>query len=114
MPSGRRERVSLREAQEALDENVPGTLGPNVLLRPIVERSIIPTAAYVGGGAEVAYFAQTTAVADALGVAAPLVLPRWSGMVIEPRIERIHVGLRLRIVGIHFRLHGLVQHVLPH
>jgi uncharacterized protein YllA (UPF0747 family) len=43
----------------------------------------------VGGPADVAYFAQVTAVAGALHVAAPLVLPRWSGFVVEPRIKRI-------------------------
>lgn len=86
---GRRDRIRLREAEQALEESTPGLLGPNVLLRPIVERSIIPTVAYLGGGAEVAYFAQTAAVADALGVPGPLVIPRWSGLVIEPRIQKI-------------------------
>ncbi|HEU4878383.1 MAG TPA: bacillithiol biosynthesis BshC, partial [Gemmatimonadaceae bacterium] len=27
--------------------------------------------------------------ADALGVPAPLVVPRWSGMIVEPRVEKI-------------------------
>ncbi|MGK2963314.1 MAG: bacillithiol biosynthesis protein BshC, partial [Gemmatimonadaceae bacterium] len=87
--NGRRERIMIRDAKSAATGSAPGTLGPNVLLRPIVERSILPTVAYVGGPAEVAYFAQVTAVAEALDVAAPLVLPRWSGFVIEPRIKRI-------------------------
>jgi bacillithiol biosynthesis cysteine-adding enzyme BshC len=87
--SGRRDRVRMRDVEETLQSATPGSLGPNVLLRPIVERSIIPTVAYVGGGAEVAYFAQTTAVAEALGVQAPLIVPRWSGMIVEPRIEKI-------------------------
>lgn len=87
--SGRRDRISMRDAAEAVDESVPGTLGPNVLLRPIVERAIIPTVAYLGGAAEISYFAQTGAVAEALGVDPPLVIPRWSGMAIEPRITKI-------------------------
>ena len=86
---GRRERIRLRETEKELAESIPGSLGPNVLLRPIVERSIIPTVVYLGGGAEIAYFAQTTAVADALDIPAPLVIPRWSGLVIEPRIQKI-------------------------
>jgi uncharacterized protein YllA (UPF0747 family) len=84
---GRRSRVSIHHAPQAA---VTGTeLSPNVLLRPILERSILPTVAYLGGPAEIAYFAQSTAVAQALRYDAPLILPRWSGMVIEPRIERI-------------------------
>jgi bacillithiol biosynthesis cysteine-adding enzyme BshC len=87
--SGRRDRISMRDAAEALEKSEPGSLGPNVLLRPIVERSIIPTVAYLGGGAEISYFAQTGAVADALEIELPLVVPRWSGMVVEPRIAKI-------------------------
>jgi uncharacterized protein YllA (UPF0747 family) len=60
-----------------------------VLLRPTLERSILPTVAYLGGPAEIAYFAQVSAVASALGYEAPLILPRWSGMVIEPRLQKI-------------------------
>lgn len=87
--NGKRERIMTRDAVSAATSSAPGTLGPNVLLRPVVERSILPTVAYVGGPAEVAYFAQVTAVAEALDVAAPLVVPRWSGFVVEPRIGRI-------------------------
>lgn len=64
-----------------------GWLTPNVLLRPIVERAIMPTVAYVAGPGELAYFAQVTAVADALGVAAPLAVPRWSCTLIEPAVQ---------------------------
>ena len=86
---GKRERIAIRSAGETAASAVAGTLGPNVLLRPIVERAILPTVAYLGGPAEVAYFAQVSAVADAMGVPAPLVIPRWSGYVVEPRIDRI-------------------------
>ena len=86
---GRRDRIKTREIEKALTDFKPGALGPNVLLRPIVESSIIPTVAYVGGPAEIAYFAQTSAVAETLGVSTPLVVPRWSGFVVEARIAKI-------------------------
>jgi bacillithiol biosynthesis cysteine-adding enzyme BshC len=85
---GRRARVAIGRRSEALEAS-PSDLSPNVLLRPILERSILPTVAYLGGPAEIAYFAQVGAVAKALEVDAPLILPRWSGMVIEPRIQKI-------------------------
>ena len=85
---GRRARVPIGRVSEAM-EAPASDLSPNVLLRPILERSILPTVAYIGGPAEIAYFAQVGAVAGALQVEAPLILPRWSGMVIEPRIQKI-------------------------
>jgi uncharacterized protein YllA (UPF0747 family) len=85
---GRRTRVSISRSQEVA-ANGERDLSPNVLLRPILERSILPTVAYLGGPAEIAYFAQTGAVAAALDVEPPLILPRWSGVVIEPRVHKI-------------------------
>lgn len=66
-----------------------GWLSPNVLLRPIVEHTILPTVAYVAGPGELAYFAQVGAVADALGVATPLAVPRWSCTLVEPHIRTL-------------------------
>ena len=42
---GVRRRIPIAEAAGAAD----GTLEPNVLLRPVVERAILPTAAYIAG-----------------------------------------------------------------
>lgn len=62
---------------------------PNVLLRPIAERSMLPTVAYAAGPGELAYFAQVSAVADALGAMNPLAVPRWSCTIIEPKVQRL-------------------------
>jgi bacillithiol biosynthesis cysteine-adding enzyme BshC len=64
-------------------------LSANVLLRPAMQDAIFPTAAYVGGPAEVAYFAQAVAVYDALQRPAPPVFPRISATIVEPRIGRV-------------------------
>lgn len=64
-------------------------LGPNVLLRPVVERAILPTLAYVAGPGELAYFAQVSAVAEVLEAAAPLALPRWSCTLVEPDVQAL-------------------------
>ncbi len=82
---GVRRRIPIADAARA----GAASLEPNVLLRPIVERAILPTAAYLGGPGELAYFAQVSAVASALDAAAPVALPRWAGMIIEPHVERI-------------------------
>ena len=82
-------RVAERDARAVAASASPGTLSPNVLLRPVVERSILPTVAYVAGPGELAYFAQVSVVAQTLGAPAPLALPRWSGTIVEPHVTRI-------------------------
>jgi bacillithiol biosynthesis cysteine-adding enzyme BshC len=85
---GTKRRLPLTEAAAVRELPPDQFLSPTALLRPVLERAILPTAAYVGGPGEIAYFAQVTAVSDALGVPTPLVVPRWSTTIIEPRIQR--------------------------
>lgn len=72
-------------------------LGPNVLLRPVVERQILPTVAYVGGPAEIAYFAQLAPIAEVLGVPRPLIVPRWACTIVEPHVRKIVERLGVEI-----------------
>ena len=89
LDDGTRRRVPVRTAR-AVGGTVPTErLGPNVLLRPIMERQILPTATYIGGPGEIAYFAQVSAVAKVIGAVVPRIAPRWSGTLIEPHIEEI-------------------------
>jgi bacillithiol biosynthesis cysteine-adding enzyme BshC len=81
-------RLTVLEAAKVA-EDPTAWLSPNVLLRPIVEQAVLPTVAYLAGPGELAYFAQTTAVADAMGVNRPLALPRWSCTLIEPAVQRL-------------------------
>lgn len=89
---GLRHRVRVREAEAISAGSVD--LSPNVLLRPVMERAILPTVAYVGGPAELAYFAQVSAVADGLGAKRPLIVPRWSGVIVEPHVQKILSKIR--------------------
>ena len=79
-------RVPLSRARNVDDRT---ELGPNVLLRPLVERTILPTVAYMAGPGELAYFAQVEALASTLDVPSPLAVPRWSGVIVEPYVDRI-------------------------
>jgi uncharacterized protein YllA (UPF0747 family) len=64
------------------------SLSANVLVRPAMQDAIFPTAAYIGGPAEVAYFAQAAAVYEVLKRPVPPVFPRISATILEPRIDR--------------------------
>jgi uncharacterized protein YllA (UPF0747 family) len=61
---------------------------PNVLLRPVMQDTLFPTATYIGGPAEVAYFAQAAAVYETLGIPMPPIFPRISATIIEHRVAK--------------------------
>lgn len=70
-------------------ESSPERLSPNALLRPVFQDTVLPTAAYIGGPAEIAYFAQSEVLYKAiLGRVTP-VLPRLSATLIEPAIDTV-------------------------
>jgi bacillithiol biosynthesis cysteine-adding enzyme BshC len=64
-----------REIADLLSRD-PLRFSTSALLRPIVQDTLLPTAAYVGGPAEVSYFAQTGPLYDHFRVAMPLIVPR--------------------------------------
>jgi len=90
-----RERVPRASAAAIAREAVPGSLGANVLLRPVVEQAILPTACYLAGPGEYAYFAQVSAVASALDVAAPVPVPR-----VAVELLPAHLPARLEALGL--------------
>ncbi len=85
--NGVKERARISGAAAMLPRLSDDLLAPNVLLRPVVERALLPTVAYMAGPGELAYFAQVGAVASALGVAVPLAMPRTSVRVITPDVQ---------------------------
>ena len=96
--AGKKVRVPASEALGVAAQAAAHVLTPNVLLRPVAERAVLPTVAYVAGPGELAYFAQVSAVAAELGVAAPLAVPRWSCTLFEPwvgkTLDRLGIGWR--------------------
>jgi uncharacterized protein YllA (UPF0747 family) len=82
--NGVKRRLPVNESAQA----PAGPLAPNVLLRPVVERAVLPTIAYVAGPGEIAYFSQADAVGTALKGDRLSVVPRWSCTVLEPFAER--------------------------
>jgi bacillithiol biosynthesis cysteine-adding enzyme BshC len=73
----------------AILDSTPERLSPNALLRPIFQDTVLPTAAYIGGPAEIAYFAQSAVLYERiLGRLTP-VLPRLSATLIEPAIAAV-------------------------
>jgi bacillithiol synthase len=67
----------------------PERLSPNVLLRPVIESALLPTVAYLAGPGELSYLPLTRPVYERMRVPRQAVLPRWSGILVEPRVERV-------------------------
>ncbi len=81
----------------AILDREPERLSPNALLRPVFQDAILPTAAYIGGPAEIAYFAQTAVISQhILGRQTP-VLPRLSATLLDARSAAVleHDGIDL-------------------
>jgi bacillithiol biosynthesis cysteine-adding enzyme BshC len=70
-------------------------LSPNALLRPVVQDYLLPTAAYVGGPAELAYFAQSQVLYEALLGRQPAALPRSFFTLLDERSHKRMVRYRL-------------------
>jgi bacillithiol biosynthesis cysteine-adding enzyme BshC len=89
-------RWGLAGADDALDdadvrrslEAEPLRFSTSALLRPLVQDALLPAAAYVGGPAEVSYFAQLGPVYDELELPQPLVAPRARFRVVDAPTRR--------------------------
>jgi len=87
-----------RAALERIAETDPERLSPNVLLRPVVEAALLPTIAYAGGPTELEYLPRAAPLyATSPGIDRQEPVPRWSGMIVEPKVERLleRYGLKL-------------------
>lgn len=75
---------------EALDlvHRSPESFSPNVLLRPLMQDLLLPTAMYAGGPGEIAYFAQCRPLYAWAGLSMPLVYPRVSATFLEPHVAK--------------------------
>jgi bacillithiol biosynthesis cysteine-adding enzyme BshC len=86
------------EELASLAQEQPERFSPNVTLRAVVQDYLLPTLAYYGGAAEIAYFAQTAEVYRVLERPATPILPRSSLTMIERHSGRVleRYGLSLK------------------
>ncbi|MBS4027681.1 MAG: bacillithiol biosynthesis cysteine-adding enzyme BshC [Ignavibacteriales bacterium] len=77
-----------KEELQTMLETTPESFSPNVVLRPLCQDTLLPTISYVGGPSEIAYFAQLQPLYEYFGVAMPIIYPRASITLIEPRVVK--------------------------
>jgi len=102
-------RGKSRQALRPEEVESAESLSPNVLLRPAVQDAIFPTAAYVGGPAEIAYFAQAGAVYETLQRPVPPAFPRLSATILESRVSRALKKYEMEFVDV-FRGREFMKH----
>lgn len=93
-------------------EKEPERFSPNVFLRPLIQDTLLPNAAYVGGPAEIAYHGQMKPLYDLFDMEMPFVAARMSATLAEPAVERFLTELPFGFADYHSRFEDLEQHYL--
>lgn len=83
---GKKKKFTFEELNSLIQQE-PEKFSPNVLLRPICQDYLLPTAFYIGGPAEVAYSAQVNPLYKIFKVSAPIIYPRSSASLVEKNIS---------------------------
>jgi bacillithiol biosynthesis cysteine-adding enzyme BshC len=78
----------------------PEKFSPNALLRPVVQDYLLPTAAYIAGPAEIAYYAQAEVIYKKLLGHMPVILPRAGYTILDAKAEKLlrRYGLKVEDV----------------
>jgi bacillithiol biosynthesis cysteine-adding enzyme BshC len=113
--SGSKDDVSLEFLLDTAKRRA-SRLSPGVMLRPAVQDFLFPTICYLGGGAEIAYFAQNSEVYRILERPATPIFHRQSFTVVEPRhtrtLEKYGIGFTDLFVGLEKLLPEIILRVL--
>jgi bacillithiol biosynthesis cysteine-adding enzyme BshC len=70
-------------------EAEPEKFSPNALLRPVLQDFLLPTAAYIAGPAEIAYFAQAEVIYRKVLGRMPVILPRAAFTILDAKAEKL-------------------------
>ena len=90
----------------------PERFSPNVTLRAVVQDHLLPTIAYYGGAAEIAYFAQTSEVYRLLTRPITPILPRSSLTMVERHTGRLLEKYGLSLVDLFAGLENVLARVV--
>src|SRR4030043_805413 len=78
-----------------LIESSPAGISLNVVLRPLLQDSLLPVLSSICGPGEISYFAQIKPVYDLYGLKMPIIYPRFSATIIEKKINKLLKKLKI-------------------
>ena len=90
----------------------PEEFSPNVLLRPLVQDTLFPTAGYVAGPNELGYLAQLRGVYEAFGVPMPLMYQRATATIVDSNVMRFLARHELRLESLQPQDEGTLNQLL--
>lgn len=92
-----------------LAEEKPQRISPNVALRPLFQDYVLPTIGYVAGPAEVAYFAQISALYSLFDQTMPIIYPRHRLTLVESKIQRLAEKLDVQLAELFRQRSGYLE-----
>jgi bacillithiol synthase len=75
-------------------------ISPNALLRPVIQDYLLPTAAYVGGPAEIAYFAQSQVLYQRLLGSMPRLVSRCGFTILDGRVAKLMARYKVLVTDL--------------
>jgi uncharacterized protein YllA (UPF0747 family) len=89
--------------------NSPELFMTSISIRPLLQDYVLPTAIYAAGIGEVRYFCQLREVYESNNVAMPMIYPRSSLTIIEPKVEKILSNYQLELTDFYADIYELME-----
>ncbi len=97
LENGKRVPVKRKDEEFAALADNADHVSPNALLRPVMQDYLLPTVAYVGGPAELAYLAQSEVLYDSLLGRMPVMMPRAGFTLLDHRANKLLTRFHLSV-----------------
>ena len=97
LDKGERTTLRMKDAEFVSLRDRAADVSPNALLRPVWQDYLLPTVAYAGGPAELAYLAQSSVMYERLLGRMPVVLSRCGFTLLDGRASKLLERFRLNL-----------------
>jgi bacillithiol biosynthesis cysteine-adding enzyme BshC len=97
LENGERVPLRVKESEFAALHDRAAEVSPNALLRPVMQDYLLPTCAYVGGPAELAYLAQSQVIYERLLGRMPVMISRAGFTLLEPHAVKLLERYKLAV-----------------
>jgi len=102
------ERTLSESALIAQLNNDPGSISPNVVLRPVYQEVALPNLAYIGGGGELAYWLERKSLFETWNIPFPMLIRRDSVMIVDKKSAKFVASAGLEFTDVFEREEQLV------